>query len=135
MLRLQVELRDGVWSVLGGTVVDGMTVTASAPEPAGGRHTGLWFEVLDRRGDVLYRSVLTEPLPGVEVHRRDGSITRATAELRRWGTELLVPVLRAGTRLRLHHVPGAGAQPALKPVDAATGLVLDVGVDDVAAEG
>lgn len=138
VLRLTVEFRESTWSVVSKQVVDDMTVTASQPAPEPGRTgriTGLWFEVLDRKGRLLYRSAQAEPVPGVEVHHRDGTIRRAQTELKGWSTDLLVPILQKGTRLRLHHVPGTGAPVEVKQQDAATGLVLDLGIDDVIREG
>lgn len=138
VLRLTVELREGTWSVVSKTVVDQMTVTASQPAPAPGRTgriTGLWFEVLDREGHLLYRSAQAEPVPGVEIHHRDGTLRRARTELTGWSTDLFVPILQKGTRLRLHHVPGTGIPIEVKQQDAATGLVLDLGIDDVIREG
>lgn len=108
VLRLTVEFHDGVWSVRARRVVERMTVPASqaVPDPGRARRTsGLWFEVVDPRGHVLYRSILAEPVMAVEVHHRDGSMARVPAPHGTWRTDLRIPLLPEGTAVRLFHQP------------------------------
>lgn len=129
VLRLTVELDDGQWSVLAKTLVERMTVPASQPAPhpgRSGRVTGLWFEVVDRKGRVLYRNVLPEPLPGVEVHHRDGSMARISAPPRPWGTDIRIPLVPKGETFRLYHVPSAQRQKG-----DAVAPVLDLNLDEL----
>ncbi|GAB90772.1 hypothetical protein [Gordonia rhizosphera] len=108
VLRLTVERHDGQWRVVGETRVDEMTVPGSQelPDPGPARRvTGLWFEVVDADDHVLYRQILHEPPPGPELHHRDGRLSRMTAASDAYGTDLRVPLVDKGAKVRLLYVP------------------------------
>jgi len=106
VLRVRVKREKGEWTVVKKIRVPEMTIPASdkLPRPGpSGRLSGLWFEAMDTKGEVVYRRILHAPQQAVEIFEDDGSMTRVKAGTDEYSVDLLIPHLPGISEVRLFH--------------------------------
>lgn len=109
--RISIAWRDGKWSIENEIHLDRMTLPKSYELPkqeTGGGLTGSWYEIVDERGEALYRQLLPDPFAGMELFNEDGTISRTEAMAHEATFDVLVPDLPEATSLHLYSSAAPG---------------------------
>lgn len=90
-LRLTFRVKDGDIEILSHERLNKICPPAVGPRPEAGKNSGLWFELNDDKGNVVFHKVLSTPLNSVEVFSPGGKIERVYADSVDRTFEVLIP--------------------------------------------